>query len=84
MFNFFEELKKKGDGQLLCDYNIVDISGKMIYVEGHLGLTVMTDKMIAFKIKSGRMVIEGNGLFLSELTDNTMLIKGDIVKMEKF
>ena len=84
MFNFFDELKRKGDGNIIYDFNIVNISGKMLYAEGHLGLTVMNEKMVAFKIKGGRVVIEGEGLFLSELTDNTMLIKGKIVKMEQF
>lgn len=84
MFNFFNELKKKGNGEFIQTFNIVNTSGKMLYIEGHLGLTVMTPQMIAFKIKNGRIIVEGEGLFLSELTDNTMLIKGNIVKMEQF
>ena len=84
MFNFFDEIKKKGDENLLKDFNLVNISGKMLYAEGHLGLTVMNENMIAFKIKNGRIVVEGENLFLGELTDNTMLIKGKIVKVEQF
>ena len=84
MFNFFDEIKKKSDGSMLNDFNLVNISGKILYVEGHLGLTVMTAESIAFKIKGGRIVIEGENLFLSELSENTMLIKGKIIKMEQF
>ena len=84
MFNFFDEIKKKADCAILNDFNIVNISGKMLYVEGHIGLTIMTPQTIAFKIKGGRMVVEGEGLFLSELSDNTMIIKGKIIKMEQF
>lgn len=84
MFNFFDEIKKKGDKGILNEFNLVNMSGKMLYVEGHLGLTVMTEEMIAFKIKNGRIVVEGANLFLSELTDNTMVIKGKIVKTEQF
>ena len=84
MFNFFDELKKKSSSGMIYDFNIVNISGKMLYVEGHKGLTILEEKMIAFKIKSGRVVIEGEGLYLSELTDNTMLIKGKVIKVEQF
>ena len=84
MFNFFNEIKKKGNIELLNEFNMIDVSGKLLYVEGHMGLTVMTQTMIAFKIKNGRVVVEGNDLFLNELTDNTMLIKGEILKTEKF
>lgn len=84
MFNFFDEIKKKSDNNLLNEFNIVNISGKMLYAEGHLGLTVLSENMIAFKIKSGRFVVEGEGLFLKELTDNTLLIKGKIIKTEQF
>ena len=84
MFNFFNEIKKKSSIELLNEFNMIDVSGKLLYVEGHMGLTVMTQTMIAFKIKNGRVVVEGKDLFLSELTDNTMLIKGEILKTEKF
>lgn len=84
MFNFFDEIKKKSENNLLNEFNIVNISGKMLYAEGHLGLTVLSENMIAFKIKSGRFVVEGEGLFLKELTDNTLLIKGKIIKTEQF
>lgn len=86
MFNFFNELKAKAGGkdELFCEFNLVNMSGHLIYVEGHLGLTILSPTMIAFKIKKGRIVIEGENLILSELTDNTMLIQGKIVKMEQF
>lgn len=85
MFNFFDELKKKSTNhELLSNFNIVNMSGNLLYVEGHLGLTVLSTEMIAFKIKKGRVVIEGENLILSELTQNTMLIQGKIVKMEQF
>ena len=84
MFNFFDEIKKKAEGVNLKEFNLVNLSGNILYVEGHNGLTVITPQMIAFKIKNGRVVVEGESLFLSELTDNTMIIKGKIVKTEQF
>ena len=84
MFNFFNEIKKKCGEEFLVEFNLVNISGKMLYIEGHNGLTVLTSQSIAFKIKNGRVVIEGENLVLSEMTDNTMLIKGKIIKVEQF
>lgn len=83
MFNFFDEIKKKS-GIDFQDFNLVNVSGKLFYVEGHLGLTVISNEMIAFKVKGGRIVVEGENLFLSELTDRTMIIKGKIIKTEQF
>ena len=84
VFNFFDEIKKKAEGVNLKEFNLVNLSGNILYVEGHNGLTVITPQMIAFKIKNGRVVVEGESLLLSELTDNTMIIKGKIVKTEQF
>lgn len=86
MFNFFDEIKKKVniEAHVIDDYNLITISGKLLYVEGHHGLTILRKNMIAFKIKKGRIVVEGEDLFLKELTENTMLIQGKIVKTEIF
>ncbi len=87
MFNFFEEIKKGVSGlqpNLLNSYNIINISGKILYIEGHTGLTTLSKEMISFKIKNGRIVVEGKNMILQELTDNTMKIVGEIVKVEAF
>ena len=87
VFNFFDEIKNKAvgvDNNLLNDFNIINLSGKLLYVEGHQGVTVINQDMIVFKVKRGRVVIEGEGLFLCELTDNTLTLQGKINKMEIF
>ena len=87
VFNFFNEIKNKAssiDNNFLNDYNIINISGKLLYVEGHLGVTIISDSQIAFKVKKGRVVVDGEGLFLCELTDNTLTVQGKINKMEIF
>lgn len=86
MFNFFDEIKNKVnlDHNLLNDYNIINISGKLLYVEGHQGVTIITKEMVAFKIKKGRVVVEGQDIILNELTENTLLLQGKITKMEIF
>lgn len=86
MFNFFDEIKSKVNlgHNLLNDYNIINISGKLLYVEGHQGVTIITKEMVAFKIKKGRVVVEGQDMILNELTENTLLLQGKIIKMEIF
>lgn len=86
MFNFFDEIKRRvGENyDVLSDFNVVNMSGKILYVEGHKGITVISSSMIAFKIKKGRIVVEGKELSLNELTQNTILIRGKIDKVEMF
>ena len=87
MFNFFEEIKgqlKRVDKNLLSSYNMVNLAGKILYVEGHLGLTILSPTVIAFKIKKGRVEVEGKGLYLSELSQNTLKIEGEIKRVEEF
>ncbi len=87
MFNFLDEIKnnlKKIDQKYLNNYNLINISGKILYVEGHCGLTILSKNIVAFKIKKGRVVVEGENLFLSELTFNTLKIEGNIKKVEEF
>ena len=83
MFNFFNEIKqvnKKFD--LTGGYNLVNVSGKIIYVEGHKGINVISKEIISFKVKNGRIIVEGENLILSELTEDTIKITGIIKKVE--
>ena len=87
MFNFFFFFKDKGqlnNPEFLNSYNIVNMSGKLLYVEGHCGVTVISKDLIAFKIKKGRVVVEGNDFIVKELTENTLLVQGEIKKTEIF
>lgn len=85
MFNFFGELKNNvKDLNKLENFNIINISNKILYAEGHKGLVTLSKDVIAFKIKGGRIVIEGSDMFLMELTENTIKISGTIKKVESF
>lgn len=85
MFNFFGELKNNvKELNKLGNFNIINISNKIIYAEGHKGLVTLSKDVIAFKIKGGRIVIEGSDMFLMELTENTIKISGNIKKVESF
>ena len=85
MFNFFDEIREKSiNKELLSDFNIVNISCQLLYVEGHMGISKLAPEEIAFKVKRGRVVVEGEDLKLGELTENTMIIEGKIKRMEIF
>lgn len=83
MFNFFDEIKKSvGLENDVLAYNLVNVGGKILYVEGHQGLTILSKEMIAFKVRRARVTVEGKDLKLFELTDSTMKIVGQIGKVE--
>lgn len=85
MFNFFSEIKRNIKNiDLSGGYNLINMSGKVLYIEGHLGLTLITKKEVCLKIKNGRLLVEGEDLVLSELSENTVKISGKIIKTEAF
>ena len=83
MFNFFDELKKIIKNEKLIEkYNIFNMSGKILYVEGHTGICQLSKEIISFKFKGGVIIVEGKDLILNELMDKTLKITGEIKKIE--
>lgn len=83
MFNFFDELKKIIKNEKFIEkYNIVNMSGKILYVEGHTGICQLSREIISFKFKGGVIIVEGKDLILNELMDKTLKITGEIKKIE--
>lgn len=84
MFNFLDEIKKKArNNKLVTDYNVIFISGRLIYIEGHHGLTIISPSLIALKVKGARLEVVGENLSITELTENTLLVEGDISEVKK-
>ena len=86
MFNFLNEVKqnlKNPQGLDLNGFNIINLSGHLLYVEGHLGLVTLSKEIISFKVKKAVIVVEGQDMMLSELSDNTIKITGQIKKVEQ-
>lgn len=86
MFNFFGEVKEnlKDSNKLDLDsFNLVNISGRILYAEGHIGLVTLSKEMISFKVKKSVVIVEGKDLVLSELSENTLKICGIIKKVEQ-
>lgn len=85
MFNFFEEIKKKTNkNKVLKDYNIVLVGGGLLYIEGHCGLTIISSSLIALKVKGARIEVVGGNLSITELTENTILIEGNVNEVKKY
>ncbi len=82
MFNFFNEIKSNLKTQI-DGFNIVNISGVILYVEGHLGLLTLSRQSISFKVKGGAFLVEGDDMILAELNENTIKISGKIKKVEQ-
>lgn len=78
MFNFFGEIKK---GLKVDEFHIINISNRILYVEGHRGIKTLTKSLVVFRVKNGSVEVEGEGLNLSELTENTLKISGEIKRI---
>ena len=86
MFNFLNEVKqnlKNPQGLDLNGFNIINLSGQLLYVEGHLGLITLSKELISFKVKKAVIMVEGRDMILAELSNNTIKIAGQIKKVEQ-
>ena len=70
--------------EVFHSYHIVNISGGIVYVEGHNGIVNLSTEIISFKVKGGIVVLEGRDLSLKELTEHTLKVYGKIKKVEVF
>lgn len=84
MFNFFDEIKKKvGNNKIFEDYNVILASGRLLYIEGHCGLLIIRNDLMVLKVKNAKLEICGNNLSINELTENTILIEGNICEVKR-
>ena len=86
MFNYFSELKKhfKIPDKFFNSYNIVNVGGNLVYIEGQKGLLTLRDDVVSFKLKTGVVEIKGTGLKLRDLGPDTVAVQGKIYKIEVF
>lgn len=83
MFNFFSEIKKELKlSNLDSDYQMVNISGKILYVEGHKGLVNLSNEMVMFKTKNKIISVSGSNLKLNILSETTLSVTGEIESVE--
>ncbi|MEG1752195.1 MAG: YabP/YqfC family sporulation protein [Clostridia bacterium] len=81
MFNFFDEIKK--EFKLVEDefsgFCMINLSNKLIYVEGHRGMLGFSSEKITFKTKQSVLEITGTNLMLKMLSSTTLCVQGDII-----
>ena len=85
MFNFFNELKsniKSVKDEAFKNYNLINVSGNLLYVEGHMGLVSLSKENISFRVRGATIVVDGEDMRLLEMTENTLKIIGKIKKVE--
>lgn len=79
MFNFFSEIKKELKLPKFEDeYNIVNLNGRAVYIEGHKGLVSLSKEMIRLKVKNKVITITGKELKLKIMSSITLNICGEI------
>ena len=84
MFNFFDELKGEFalNDDAFSQFNIINISARFLYIEGHKGLLTLGQEQVIVKVKKGRVVVNGQNLSLAKLCHNTIAVKGKIATVE--
>ena len=84
MFNFFNDIV--ADYGLEIDlkngFNLVNISNKILYIEGQKGIVLISEEVMSFRIKKGVITIYGQNLMLKRITNTTLTIIGNINKIE--
>ena len=86
MFNFFNELI--GDYGLEIShankFNLINLSNKLIYIEGHQGVISIAQNIVTVRVKKGVIVISGNNLKIRQITSNTLSVSGEIKSIESY
>ena len=58
------------------------VSTSLVYLEGHKGLLKLSDENVTLRVKKGVVCIMGKNLKISEMTQKTIAISGEISKVE--
>lgn len=80
---FLDELSKITGlpiSETFKDYKIINVGGKVIYIQNYLKLLTYNQEEIVLKIKNNELIIEGKDLKIAELGEKNILIKGQINK----
>lgn len=79
MFNFFSEIKKELKLPNFTEgYNIVNINGKAVYIEGHKGLLSLSNETVKIKVKDKVITVLGKQLKLKIMSSVTLSVSGEI------
>ena len=84
MFNFFSELVADFGIEIdkVNSFNIVNMSNKLVYIEGQKGVIKIGDDSMSIRVKGGVIVVFGKNLKLKKITGTTVCIVGEIHQIE--
>ena len=84
MFNFFSELVADFGLEIdkLNSFNIVNMSNKLVYIEGQKGVVKIGSESMSIRVKGGVIVVFGQNLKLKKITGTTVCIVGKIEGIE--
>ena len=85
MFSFLDEIIQKTGlpfDVLNNGFRIINFSNKSIFIEGFLNILIFEANLIKIKLKKGVIEIEGEGLKIKNMDMQTMIITGNILKLE--
>mgnify|MGYP001625090630 CR=1 FL=1 len=86
MFNFFNEIIADYglDSSLFNNFNIINMSNKLVYIEGHKGVVSISKQNISIRVKKGVLLINGNNLQIKRITSSTVTVIGNIKEIESY
>ena len=80
MVNFVDELVQEYgiENQLLNNFNIINMSNRLVYVEGQMGVLKISDEVVSFKVKKYAISIFGQHLKIKRINNTTLVVTGEI------
>ena len=84
VFNFFSEIVADFGLEIdkLNSFNIVNMSNKLVYIEGQKGVVKISSESMSIRVKGGVVVVFGQNLKLKKITGTTVCIVGKIEGIE--
>lgn len=64
------------------DYRLVNISGKVLYIEGHTGINILGQNEMSFRLKKKMLTIKGENLIVKYFDKSTAIVLGKIVQVD--
>ncbi len=77
-----DSMLAKEYGITFNDYRLVNISGKVLYIEGHTGINILGQNEMSFKLKKKVLTIKGDNLTVKYFDKSTAIVLGRIVQVE--
>ena len=84
MFNFFCELAGEYglENSVVNSFNLVNMSNKLIYLEGLTKIISIETNLITLKVKNNVINIFGENLTIKRISGSTITIVGNIKQIE--